>query len=392
MGTFNIDRINEKKIELGEVPIKLKTNVYNDITIEDGYLLDSNGNKIGTRGDAETKKTIIEVFENGCLDIEPRPVYIDIYEDAKFYKEDLIIVKKDGTEEKIDKTAEVFEKENGFEVHSKAHTISINNRGSIVIDLSKGESAITTLRPMAIETSIAEILWIYQMQSNDLVDFDELLGKNTWDIDHIIHNWWEQWALKDSKGNYILNEKGHPIIGHCYGGTTAKWNMIYHYVIDKIKENPDGRRNIACMWQYDDFKKPHGLTPCAFLTEWNVRHGWDGVDYLDMKLTQRSSDFATAGCINMMQYIALQLMVARELKLTPGTFTWSPTNVQIYDRHFDQCIEMLNREPVNAKCEMKIKDSAEKFKNMTKSDIYVEDYPKELIKKKNPQLKLQLGI
>ena len=111
-----------------------------------------------------------------------------------------------------------------------------------------------------------------------------------------------------------------------------------------------------------------------------------------MKLTQRSSDFVTAGCINQIQYIALQIMVARELNLTPGTFTWSPTNVQIYDRHFDQCIELLNRDPVNAKCEMKLKDSATSFKTMKKDDIYIYDYPKELIKKKNPQVKLQLGV
>ena len=392
MKEFNIDRINLKKMEFGEVPIKLIRTKYNDVVIKDGYLVDLNGNRIGTKGDMYTKLIMDKILQEGCLDHNPRPIYKDYYKNARYYKNDSLIITTEGKEIEVDKTAKVIEKDNEIEVHSKAHTISVNDVGDITYDLSKGESPMTTLRPIAFQTSVAEILWIYQMQSNDLVDFDELIGKNTWDINHIINNWWEQWALRDQDGNYVLNEKGHPIIGHCYGGTTSKWNMLYHYVIDAIKTNPDGRRNITCMWQLDDFEKPHGLKPCAFLTEWNVRHGWDGVDYLDMKLTQRSSDFATAGCINQIQYVALQLMVARELGLTPGTFTWSPTNVQIYDRHFVQCIEMLNRNPVNCDATIKLKEEAKEFKNMKKEDIYVDDCPKEFIKKLNPQFKFQLGI
>ena len=393
MKEFNIDRINAKKIELGEQPIKLVKNTYNNLAIKDNYLVNAEGNKIGTKGDMYNKLVIDKILQEGCLDHDPRPKYIDIYEDAKFYKEDLIVVKKSGEEIKIDKTATVIEKENEIEVQSKAHTISINDGPKFIYDLSKGETPMITTRPIAIKRSVAEILWIYQKESNDLVDFDELIGKNTWDIDHIIHNWWEQWALRDQNGNYILNEKGHPIIGHCYGGTTAKWNMLYHYVIDSIRNNPDGRRNMTCLWQYEDFEKPHGLNPCAYGTTWNVRHGWDGVDYLDMKLEQRSSDFVTAGCINQLQYVALLVMVARELGLEPGIFTWCPANIQIYDRHFDQAITMLDREPVNCKANLKIKDSASKqFKNMIVDDIYIDDYPKELIKEKNPQLKFQLGV
>ena len=45
-----------------------------------------------------------------------------------------------------------------------------------------------TLRPIATKATIAEIMWIYQKESNDLVEFDELLGRNTWDIDAKIHN------------------------------------------------------------------------------------------------------------------------------------------------------------------------------------------------------------
>ena len=168
--------------------------------------------------------------------------------------------------------------------------------------------------------------------------------------------------------------------------------MLKEEVIDSIKKDPDGRRKITSLWQIDDFLEPHGLKPCAFLTVWNVRHDYDGCDYLDLTLVQRSSDFATAGCINQVQYVALQKMVAKELGLLPGTFTWKPINIQLYDRHVEQAIEMLNRDPVNCRAEIEVSSSVSNFDDFKPNDISISDYPRELIKKKNPQLKFQLGI
>ena len=251
------------------------------------------------------------------------------------------------------------------------------------------------------------MLLIYQKESSDLVVFDEMLGIRTWDdnkpaSENEIHNWWKDWAVRDENGDYVLNENNHPDIFNCYGGTTKKRHMLHRYVIDVIKgsiekgikPNPDCRRLIACLWQYEDFEKPHGLKPCAFLTIWNVRHGWDEKDYLDMTLIQRSSDFGTAGCINQVQYADLLIMVAREVGMEPGYFTWKPINVQIYDRHIDQAIEMLEREPVDGiDATIKLNENATSFDEMTADDIKILD--KEAIQKiktKNPQLKFQLGI
>ena len=393
MKEFNLDRLNAKKIQLGEVPIKLVKTTYPDIVLNDGYLVDKYGNKIGTKGDANTKIVLDKILQKGCLDNVPRPVYKDKYKDAKYYKDDLIIVTKDGREIPIDKTAKVFEMDDLIEVHSLAHTLSINTGIELTYDLSELESPLITLRPIATKTSGDEILEIYQKESNDLVEFDEMLGIKTWEKDGKINNWWKDWAIRDADGELILNEKGHPFKGACYGETARRRHMIYTQVIDQIRTNPDGRRNITDLWQMDDFKEPHALKPCAFLTIWNVRRGWDGEDYLDMTMVQRSSDFATAGCINQVQYVMLQLMIAKELGLKPGYFTWKPVNVQIYDRHINQCIEMLNRTPVDCKAMPTLKAHAhKKFKNMKSTDIYIKNYPKAKIKKKNPQLKFPLGI
>ena len=254
MKSFDIDRFNAAKIKLGENPVQLVRTDYKDLEIVENYLVDSNGNKIGTKGDMYTKKIMDKILQEGCLDHDPRPKYIDVYEDAKYYENDKLIITKDERKIKIVENEKLeIVGDNKIIVEVPAHTLSVNEGIECTYDLSEGESPMITLRPIAIRTSIAEILWIYQMQSNDLVDFDELLKKNTWDKDHKINNWWEEWALRNKDGNYILNEKGHPIIGACYGGTTAPRNMIYKEVIEAIKKNPDGRRNITCLWQTDDF-------------------------------------------------------------------------------------------------------------------------------------------
>ena len=392
MARFDLNKFNAEKIKLGEEPLKLKKTTYKKPKIKNGMLVDKAGNPIGTKGDMYTKFIMDKILREGCLDHNPRPHYEDFYENAKYDGKTNELVLEDGTRKKIWDEELVIPKDNGYEVWVPAHTISVNQGVECTYDLSKGESPMITLRPIAVKASVAEILWIYQRESNDLVLFDELLGRKTWDEDHKINNWWLDWAIKDENGEYILNEEGHPTIGACYGKTVNRRNMLKKEVIEQIRNNQDGRRNITCLWQQDDFNEKHGLKPCAFLTVWNVRHDWDGKDYLDMTMVQRSSDFATAGCINQVQYAALQIMVARELGLEPGTFTWKPINIQLYDRHIDQAIEMLDRDPINCEATIELNKKIIKFEDIMPDDVKIKEYPRELIKTKNTQLKFKLGI
>ena len=282
-----------------------------------------------TKGDQYTKEILERILDEGCLDQNPRPHYLD------------------GT---------------------PAHTLSVNH-GMCTYDLTKNESPLITLRPIAIKKSIGEILWIYQDESNDLDVLKDKYGVT----------WWDDWDI------------GNRTIGSVYGETVRRHELLKN-LIEGIKKDPDGRRHIMCLWQENDFLEKHGLKPCAFLTQWNVRHGKDGINYLDMCLTQRSSDFATAGCINQVQYLVLQHMIARHLGLTPGRFTWFYNNIQIYDRHVPQAKEMLKREPVECNPTIELNPEKTNFYDFTPDDVIVKDYPKELIKKKNPQLKFDLGI
>ena len=282
-----------------------------------------------TKGDRYTKEIIRQILTEGTLDQNPRPHYAD------------------GT---------------------PAHTLSVNH-GMCTYDLSKGESPLITLRPIATKSAISEILWIYQDASNSL----ELL-KDKYGI-----TWWDEWDLGDRT------------IGACYGETVRRHHLM-ESLLEGIQKDPDGRRHIINLWQVEDFKEPHGLKPCAFQTVWNVRHSDTGIDYLDMCLFQRSSDFLTAGCINQVQYAAFLCMVAKHFDYVPGRFTWFYDNIQIYDRHIEQAKIMLEREPVECNPTISIRPEIHDFYDITPSDVIIKGYPRKEIERKNPQLKFELGV
>lgn len=49
--------------------------------------------------------------------------------------------------------------------------------------------------------------------------------------------------------------------------------------------------------------------------------------------------------INAMQYVALQLMIAKHFGWHPGKFYYFVNNLHIYDNQFEQAKELLKRTP-----------------------------------------------
>lgn len=189
-------------------------------------------------------------------------------------------------------------------------------------DLAKGEFPITTLRPIAIKSAIKEMLWIYQDQSNSL---DLLEDK------YNVH-YWNDWEVGDSR-----------TIGQRYGAVVKKHDII-HKILNQLEANPWNRRNIISLWDYEAFEETDGLLPCAFQTMLDVRRV-DGEIYLDATLTQRSNDMLVAHHINAMQYVALQMMIAKHFGWKVGKFFYFINNLHIYDNQFEQAEELLRREP-----------------------------------------------
>lgn len=232
-------------------------------------------------------------------------------------------------------------------------------------DLAKGEFPITTLRPIAIKSAIKEMLWIYQDQSNSL---DLLEDK------YNVH-YWNDWEVGDSR-----------TIGQRYGAVVKKHD-ITNKILKQLEANPWNRRNIISLWDYEAFEETEGLLPCAFQTIFDVRRV-DGEIYLDATLTQRSNDMLVAHHINAMQYVALQMMIAKHFGWKVGKFFYFINNLHIYDNQFEQAEELLRREPSDChpRLVLNVPDGTNFF------DIKPEDFELVDYDPVKPQLKFDLAI
>lgn len=235
-------------------------------------------------------------------------------------------------------------------------------------DLSKGELPITSLRRIPIQAAIKELMWIYQDQTNSL---DVLEDK--YDV-----KYWGQWEVENTR-----------TIGQRYGATVRKHNII-NELLSGLEANPWNRRNIINLWQYEDFKESEGLKPCAFMTMFDVREMPDGM-YLDATLTQRSNDMLVAHHINAMQYVALQMMIAKHFGWKVGEFNYFIQNLHIYSNQFDQAHELLRRYeeeplPEQPRLILDVPDKTNFF------DIKPEDFKLVDYSPIEPQLKFDLAV
>ena len=232
-------------------------------------------------------------------------------------------------------------------------------------DLSKGEFPITSLRPIAIKSAIKEVFWIYQDQSNDLSVLNDKYKVKYW-------NDWE------------VGETG--TIGQRYGAIVKKHEIITK-ILKQLEENPWNRRNIISLWDYEAFDQSPGLLPCAFQTMFDVRRVGDTI-YLDATLTQRSNDMLVAHHINAMQYVALQMMIAKHFGWQVGKFFYFVNNLHIYDNQFEQAEELLRREAPasNPRLVLNVPDKTNFF------DIKPEDFELLDYEPVKPQLTFELAI
>lgn len=200
-----------------------------------------------------------------------------------------------------------------------AHSLSIRGGVHEMFDLSQGEFPITDTRPVPIKMSMEEMLTIYQDQSNKIADFEKRGVK-----------WWKPWDIGDGT------------IGLRYGETIREYDQM-NSLLDGLKNDPFSKRHLMDMYQFEHLRKSKGLHPCFFLTMWSCAKVGNDI-YLDLTLVGRSSDLLVAGTgVNQMQYVALQLAVAKHCGYKVGLFEIYRKNVHIYDRHTSQLEETIKR-------------------------------------------------
>ena len=215
-----------------------------------------------------------------------------------------------------------------------------------VYDISKGEFPISTYRSIPWKSAIGELLWIYQLQSNDINVLEKEFNIK----------WWEPWDIGDGT------------IGQRYGAIIKRYDLI-NKTINDLKNNKYSRRIIMNMWQLKDFSETTGLNPCVYSTTWNVRG-----EYLDVFVLQRSSDYIISEGFNRLQYCALLMMIAQCVGLKPGKMTYHVNNMHIYDRHIPIAKDILKNKPSDKQPILKINPEVKNFGDFAVDDFSLENF------------------
>ena len=220
-------------------------------------------------------------------------------------------------------------------------------------DLSKEFPALT-LRKTAIKTCVDEMLWIWQLKSNNINDLHS----------HI----WDSWA--DETGS----------IGKAYGYQLGVKHQYKEGMMDQVdrviydlKNNPYSRRIMTNIYVHQDLHEMH-LYPCAYSVTFNVtKSSESGKLRLNAILNQRSQDILAANNWNVCQYAVLVHMLAQVCDMEAGELVHVIADAHIYDKHIPIIEELIKRPTYDAPTfwlNPEIKD----FYQFTTKDIIIEDY------------------
>lgn len=218
-------------------------------------------------------------------------------------------------------------------------------------DLRKEFPAIT-LRPVALKKARDEMLWIYQLKSNNIKDLHS----------HI----WDQWA--DENGS-IGTVYGYQI-GEKFKLKGKETDQIDN-VLNQLITQPFSRRIMTNIYQFHNLDTGH-LDPCAYSMTYNVTKE-NGELVLNAILNQRSQDMLVANGWNIAQYAILLMAIAQVSKMTPGRLVHVIADAHIYDRHIPMVKELLEREEYPAP-KVSLNPEIKDFYDFTVDDLIVEDY------------------
>ncbi len=268
------------------------------------------------------------------------------------------------------------------------------------------EFPILTTKQMFYRQAIIEMLWIWQMGSNNVLDLHDR-NVHIWDewmvdqdgIYRIYEPTTEQYdpdkevvvldplsapldnlnaklsPKLDENGNVMTaksmikgkNIKEAKYYGIEYANTigTAYGYIINRYqhtknLIDTIKNNPNDRRMVKSLWQ-DEFLRTAVLPSCVWSTEWDVTK-----NKINLMVHQRSCDVPLGLPFNVTQYATLLKMIAQVTDKEPGTITYSIKDAHVYVNQLNGIKKQIER--------------VEKYNSLSKlDDSYLETLKQSLL-------------
>jgi len=224
-------------------------------------------------------------------------------------------------------------------------------------------------KKVALHNALSEMLWIYQVQSNNVNWLLERGNKiwNEWKIDEdgiyrtyepdgkVEYDESKEVPVYDLDGNIIIGMKakskieGKTIksakyfgkeyadqIGTAYGWINNRYKRP-QYVQNKLKTDPHDRRMLISLWQ-DEYLRTAVLPSCVWSSEWKVKDG-----KLHAFVHQRSADVPLGLPFNISQYAILQAMFAKAAGLEIGNLNWSIMDAHIYENQMPGIRTQLSR-------------------------------------------------
>ena len=256
-------------------------------------------------------------------------------------------------------------------------------------DLSQGFPMLTTKKVFT-RGIIHELIWFLSGKSN----IKYLVENNV----HIWDEWAYmkyEWALKgkqEKKLNYeefvehikidpkFLKKYGD--LGPVYGVQWRNWPVNRKrtvdqlgWAIEKIKKYPMKKHYIISAWNAGCIYEMSGshaasmvIAPCHTMFHINITD-----DKLSLLLYQRSADLFLGVPFNIASYALLTLILAQVTGYKPGEFVHVFGDVHIYENHFDQVKEQLQRTP-RPFPQMKLNPAKKKIDDFKFSDFEIVDY------------------
>lgn len=206
------------------------------------------------------------------------------------------------------------------------------------------EFPVLTTKQLFIRQAVLEMLWIYQVQSNDVRWLKER-GVNIWNEWEIDENgfWNASQLLPDESGRLVKTEihkefgvQWAHTIGTAYGYIVKKFGLTQQ-LISVLKHNPLDRRMLMTLWQ-NDYLDTAVLPSCVWSSEWDVTDG-----RLNAWVHQRSCDVPLGLPFNVTQYAVLLKMLCQVTDLKPGELCWSIKDAHIYVNQTEAISEQIRR-------------------------------------------------
>ena len=208
-------------------------------------------------------------------------------------------------------------------------------------NLQEGFPAVTTKR-LAWRAVVGELLWFLEGSTDE-----RRLAEITHGIDR--RKCVEKktiWTANADKQGVDLGYRNDDIVkelGPVYG---SQWRNFdgdgvdqIEWLIGEIKNNPDSRRLILSAWNPNQIDQM-ALPPCHTMAQFRVING-----RLSCQLYQRSADMFLGVPFNIASYSLLTHMLAHICELKVGEFVWTGGDCHIYQNHFEQVKEQIQREP-----------------------------------------------